>query len=52
MTARQRARRYRMAVAHARRLDNRREPETGIPAAIRRRTIRELRRARRLEEAA
>jgi len=54
--AKQRARRYRMAVAHARRLDQRREPDSRIPAAIRRRTMRELRqaqrRARRFEEAA
>lgn len=46
-TVKQRARRHRMAVAHAERRDVRQEPVSGIRADDRRRVLREQRRAQR-----
>jgi len=47
MTAKDRARRYAMAVAHTDRRDQRREAATGIKASARRKVLREQRRAAR-----
>lgn len=47
MTRKTRAQRYRMAVAHAHRLDDRREAVTGIRASDRRRVLKDLNRERR-----
>lgn len=44
MQAKTRKRRHAMAVAHARRQDNRREAETGIRAGDRRKVLKEMRR--------